>query len=450
MAVDPAYDMPFPYYIAPGSFGAGQAVPTAGPFDAPLVQLPCVNAEWQRIILGCIDQLRNWPNFGNLTPSAAIAALGQVEALRVAMAGSGACCVPTELRLQNCVLQSSQDGGSTWTDVTNWASGFPSCVQSNIPSPVPLLPPGQTTSQHACNIAGFIARQICQESMTQAVSSLNNNLDGLHYAQSVLATFGWAFPLTTAALDALAVVYQAYADIERSLLTAASVDESLFSAVTCAIYGVIASHGYIDATNFASVATAIGAVSYGTPGVISAIHDYFVNLGEPNIRNAENAGALVDEDCSGCAGPWCNELDFTTNGGPFSPAIAGYGHWVNGTGWVGDSIPANGDVELFLVANTSPAQQWTGINLRYKTTGPQGGTPSLVQTVVSGGVTFNHHFDPGAFPAGNEVRYAFPAVGVDTFYIWITATAGSSIVATLLQNSGLPPVPAGIIPCTTP
>lgn len=53
--------------------------------------------------------------------------LGQVTDLIVALGTAGACM----FRLTaSCMLQYSLDGGTTWTDVTDWGINFPLCVRS--------------------------------------------------------------------------------------------------------------------------------------------------------------------------------------------------------------------------------------------------------------------------------------------------------------------------------
>ena len=79
-------------------------------------------------MIGALLQLLQPPAWDITDPTRMSEVLGQVTDLIVALGTAGACM----FRLTNtCLLQYSLDGGSTWTDVTDWALNFPLCVRAN-------------------------------------------------------------------------------------------------------------------------------------------------------------------------------------------------------------------------------------------------------------------------------------------------------------------------------
>lgn len=81
-------------------------------------------------ITGSLLQLLQPPTWAITDPSRMSEVLGQVTDLIVALGTAGPCM----FRLTaSCLLQYSLDGGTTWTDVTDWATNFPTCVAINTP-----------------------------------------------------------------------------------------------------------------------------------------------------------------------------------------------------------------------------------------------------------------------------------------------------------------------------
>jgi hypothetical protein len=79
-------------------------------------------------IVGSLLQLLQPPAWAITDPTRMSEVLGQVTDLIIALGTAGACM----FRLTaDCLLQYSLDSGTTWTDVTDWATNFPLCVRSN-------------------------------------------------------------------------------------------------------------------------------------------------------------------------------------------------------------------------------------------------------------------------------------------------------------------------------
>jgi hypothetical protein len=78
-------------------------------------------------IVGSLLQLLQPPAWAITDAARMSEVLGQVTDLILAIGTAGPCM----FRLTDtCGLQYSLDGGTTWTDVTGWATNFPLCVRS--------------------------------------------------------------------------------------------------------------------------------------------------------------------------------------------------------------------------------------------------------------------------------------------------------------------------------
>lgn len=333
--IDPAFDTPFADYGQVGSFIAPVALPPLGPLDGTLVNLPCINPDWLLLVLGCVDQLRNRSSWlASYTDAQIVAILGAVEELRIALQMANPCCTVALQLTPGCVLQYSTDGGATWTDVAGWAANFSECVKrSQIPG-VPLLPPGSSTGQRACNIAGYLANFVVKEAIQQAINGYNTNLSLLNFAANLAAvTFAFDLPWTTAFIYAAYDLYKVITAGTIADFTAAAADTTLWSNVTCAIYNAIKADSQVTRSNYPAMLAAVCGVSYAHPEVVAAICTYLTDLGVDGVLSLQAAGALDTVDCSGCGGTWCYKFDYTA-GDQGSQVYPTYdGHFVAGTGW---------------------------------------------------------------------------------------------------------------------
>jgi hypothetical protein len=320
---DPGWDMPRQNWLQQGSFETGEIPLAYDPDAEPLICLPPINRYWLPLILGCLDQLRNPSTWIASSDSALNTILDRSNRL-MQMVGERADCVSCPLlRLNDCVLESSCDGGTTWVAAAGWADNFANCVSNVIIPPIPPNPGPSPIDQHACNIAGYIAAEILQASITKAVNDYNTGRTQLQFANDVLQDIAFAFPLTALAVDAFVLLYNEYTALTIGDFTTASTDPVLWGDVTCAIYSAIRTTGYIDAANLPTVVSNICAISYTSSTVITAICNFVSALQLSDWQGFQNVGALDDVDCSGCASPpssWCWTWDFTgsTNGWGFS------------------------------------------------------------------------------------------------------------------------------------
>jgi hypothetical protein len=307
---DPGWDMPRINWQQQGSFETGEIPLAFDPDAGPLICLPPINVHWLPLILGCLDQLRNPSTWITSSDASLNTILDRANRL-MQMVGERAPCFMYQLRFtSSCVLQFSTDGGATWTDVDGWDANFANCVAGVIIPPIPPNPGPSPIDQHACNIAGYIATEIIQLSITTAVNDFNAHVAQIQYAQDILLTVAYAFPLTALALDAFAVLYGEYTALTIGDFTTASTDPVLWGDITCAIYEAIRTTGYIDAANVGTVVSNICAISYTSSTVITAICNFVGSLQLQDWQAFQNVGAFDDVDCFGCASPpgWCYEF----------------------------------------------------------------------------------------------------------------------------------------------
>lgn len=240
-----------------------------------------------------------------------------------------------EMRLQDCVLQLSCDGGATWTDVPGWSAGFSGCVTSVITPPVPPNPGGGSADTRACNLAGYLAKEFIQKTMRAAYTVINGGLDQLAFAKDIATLIAFPFPLTYIAINALYDVFNYWEGQSLAEINAASSDALLWSDVTCAIYSAIKTVGYVNATNFTAVATNLAGITYTYSWVAPSLHNFWNELGLTNIQGLQDVGALDVVDCSACRPPvadWCYEFDFTASDGGWSILNAD-AVYTPGVGW---------------------------------------------------------------------------------------------------------------------
>ena len=225
-------------------------------------------------------------------------------------------------RLENCQLQYSNDGGVTWTTVSGFStSELQLCLQGT-----PGNPQGVTIAQQACNVAGWLAQNVLQGSLSNAATSIGA---GATLLDAVLSLGGLAFGFA-ALLDpfvlAAAAFYTAAIAIGATLLNSAAADSTLREDLTCAIYSAISTTGYVTGTNISAVLTNINDITYGTPGIVGLIHDYVANLGIVGINGIQAEGSLFGADCSECAPPaGCVAMDGAIIGTGVTYAATGPG-----------------------------------------------------------------------------------------------------------------------------
>lgn len=304
---DPAWDMPRINWQQQGSFEVGELALTANPDDEPLVCLPSINEHWLPIVLGCLDQLRN-PSTWVVADDDAMAEILYKVGRLLQMFGARADCMCTLVRLESCQLQTSCDNGTTWTTVPGWDPGFAECVQEQIPViGLPPNPGDEAPDQFACSIAGYLANDVILKALTQAITSITDDIALLGFG-TVIVDLIPEFVLVTAAFTAFTIIYTAISEGTIADYEAARDDPLLWHDVQCAIYGCIVGDGYVKPGNFACIVAAIGAIPYIHSDVISLLVSFVEALGATGLAQlSQRAGLVPGADCSDCGDTWCYE-----------------------------------------------------------------------------------------------------------------------------------------------
>lgn len=390
-----------------GSFVSPVPAPNAEPGAAPTV---CVqfSAVWLPYVLGALFQLVQ-PSAYQAASAGYADAVGQAQGLMAIFSEGGVCTDMLQFQFTDtCGLQYSLDGGVTWIEVPGWDTFAPSCFTGPVGATgatgaaggftpgVPPIQPGQSTSDLACSVAGYIAQTIIRAGM-------QHEIDGIDAAHTVidiataLITFWIGGPVVAVvATNAVNALYGLILGGTESDYTDALADDLLWSDVTCAIYTATQGDGYVTDANFAAVQAAIAAIVYVHSDVITAISEYIDQLGASGLAGLQIPGALQISDCSGCADN-ANALLFVRGtdtivtldddivvGGSWS-----FGGWFTGMGsFLTETIVIGG-------YNGTAVTQWD----IYATSAGQylqGYLQSLTDDVVVGGPPAidagNHHF----------------------------------------------------------
>ena len=101
--------------------------PTALPADSPTVCVP-INVAWLPFVVGAVAQLlqpQTWNGVG--------VSIQEMQARATDLLAqfiNADPCVQFAIRfVSGCALQTSLDGGTTWTTVPGWLENFPACVE---------------------------------------------------------------------------------------------------------------------------------------------------------------------------------------------------------------------------------------------------------------------------------------------------------------------------------
>lgn len=334
---DPAWDMPQRNWVQQGSFESGTIPPFVEPDEGTPICIGPIAREWLYVVLGAIDQLRNPSTWIIADDDVLYTTLRRVDKLKEIIAVSEGCVPPVQMRLNSeCVLQYSNDGGATWIDTTDWAANFPGCVKSNFPPPVPVNPPDNPPGQEACNIATWLGRQILIAALKQRSTdrTANNNVSD-SVANIIHAVF-FNIPFIDDLTNATNYMVQTTNPETAADVAAAATDAGFEAAVIKAIFDAIHVVGFVNASNFATVAANIAAISYPAHAWAPImIANFWTNLGLATIRQMQSEGTVTDGDCSAYDTPWCYRWDFASNDGGWQEFYPGdqYGVYAAGVGW---------------------------------------------------------------------------------------------------------------------
>jgi hypothetical protein len=447
MDFDEAGDMPLANWSQQGSFECGSIPPIVEPDAGTQVCLGPIAREWIPWIAGAVDQLRNPSAWIVADDTAMYHTLRRVDTLMGLLFGGSGCEVPVMTRLDNCVLETSNDGGTTWTAVPGWADNFGQCVRDNVPPPIPPNPGADPIEQHACNLAGYLATEIIQLSMARMVSGITLMDPEVKIVRDIIDLLPGASLVLDTMTTSLSDFYNTVTGGTLSHYSDASTDGALWSAVTCAIYNAIRTVGYVNAANFAAVAVAIGAVSYAHAEVVNAIAFYFVQIGLPGIQALQVVGAIDTIDCTDCGG-WCYEFDFTTAAGGWVTYTPGVTVWTNGVGFVGSFVVAQGGSEVAIFLTLPHDLFLTDCSVNFRLQDNQG--------IAFRGIDLNldgvNVVEATGFPTVGDGAivghtFALGAIG-DTIYVIARSTGGmSNAIFENVELRGTGPNPFGVTNC---
>jgi hypothetical protein len=407
------------------SFVQPVAPPDVEPDASPLVCI-ALNADWLPYVVGALMQLAQPSTWDTSDAGLLQTTLFRVMAL-IDLIGSAAGCEPlVEFRLTTeCVMQYSTDGGATWADVAGWVTSAPGCYTgapgakgdpgdpgakgdtgttgpagTGVPAIVPNVRANSTSNQ-ACAVAGYISSAVIKAAMGRAIGGIENNETMFDFA----AFFATLIPGADLPADAMiagsALLYTAMQKGTLSDYQSAEGDPTLWTSVTDAIYGAIATDGQVDASNYDATLSAIGGVSYAHPGVVSTIHDYVAALGLSGLQQLQQYGAVASPDVTcgdvytwvfdpsigGNPGTWGNDGDCMAEYGSGGWSKQCFGgpqlliHW--------GFFDATFVESLEVIFNTEevaqdPSARAVGVNGAYDHTYPETGAGSFDTTVHVG------------------------------------------------------------------
>jgi hypothetical protein len=305
---------------------------------------------------------------------------------------------------------------------------------------VPAIPPnpaGLSTSTQACNTAGYLATDIIRASLSKVVADYNAGQTEVNIVLGLASLIPGLGLVADIAIGAGVILNNALAGAGTGPYTTALGDSTLWARVTCAIYVAISGVGYVDASNFATVAGALGAVSYADAGVISTLVAYWNSLGLTGVQAAQAAGALYTADCSGCG--WCYHWDLTAGQGGWS-VLYGVGHYEAGVGFVADS---GGSSEgIYMGRSDIPAQALASIALTMTHPTDTATPESDIELHHAGATSGVIYFAPANSAAPQTVTLDLSASIADFVQIYLHpagTTARVIITGITLRGSGANP-----------
>ena len=416
---DTQWGMPGQPWHQQGSF-IDPATPPLDDVDAgSLVQLPCVNKDWVKLICGSLDQLRNPTTWGDLPDSSMSQVLDRVDKL-LHMIGSspGVLCVNPVVSLAfDCtdgLVATLADGSNV--PVTGWNANFCTCSTACIIPPTPPNPGTTPHDQHACNIAGFLAVGVLQATIAIAQGFANIATEVGNFVAQVSTQLAAAYPEAVLIIDAAHFFWDEYVAGVRSHFTDASTDTVLWSDVTCAIFSAIRAAGYVTASNLAAVQANICAVSYTHADVITALCAFVDHLPLLAWQAMQAPGALDDVDCSSCPTAWCWETNLLTSSAGFS-TYHGCAFYTSGVGWQSCYYATDNDTQILITASLGRTVSITSIH--WQEIAHSSNIHGFNRWELWLGGTFVTEWSIDATPDGTLHTYAPPGTGPwtgDTVY----------------------------------
>lgn len=291
------------------SFVESVAAPSSEPDAAPLVCLS-FNADWLPYVIGGLMQLAQRTTWSG-DASTVQDALDRVQLL-MSIFGTAEVCAMVSWRFTvDCVLQFSEDGGSTWTDTPGWDTFAPTCFAGPPGDTGPIGPPGLVATpptnpqdapvaQQACNIAAYLANHVLKSSVQTVydqVVAANSLFNIVELLIPTIFAGDFVAGLIVAAGAALYNIIQAST---LSDFSSALADDDLWLSIACAIYTAIGSVGYVTDGNYAALRAGVDAVAFAHSDVHDAVLAYLDGLGAAGLEGLQNIGSTYVGDCSAC------------------------------------------------------------------------------------------------------------------------------------------------------
>jgi hypothetical protein len=349
------------------------------------------------------------------------------------------------VRLSDCVLQESSDGGSTWTDVLGW-DGFCVCVQ-NCESPIgipPVPPGGPSGDQLTCNLAWYLVNEVLILAIQKQIANVAADNILFNVAHEIALTLvGVGFVWTEVFISAVQIIYNA---VQGELLTdmeAAITDVNLLHDLQCCIYSNIRATGQVSEANFPGILSCISAITYSEADVLGVFHDFIEAIGWRGLAAlGQPAGSVVNQDCTDCLVPahdWCRDFDFTVSNYTWNTS-EGRGDYIPGYGFNG-----NGTIGFDSLVAVSPGFASTtivAIELWWASGGHADSTAHRKITYDSGTPDLFYHGLPLSGPASfHTLSVATHAMTV--FRVWLennpTTGGGASLFRAKVYGLGAMP-----------
>jgi hypothetical protein len=167
--------------------------------------------------------------------------------------------------------------------------------------------------------------------MGKAVTAVQDDLELISLAVSIGSLIP-EFVLVRLGVDAIATIYGYVSEGTLSDYEDALTNAPLLSDLICAIYGCIATDGYVTSTNFSCICSSVGAITSAPSDVITAIVGFLTSLGATGTAQVSQvAGLETGANCTAC-GAWCYHWSFAGSAAEWAATAGnpGNGSWESG------------------------------------------------------------------------------------------------------------------------
>ncbi len=430
--------------------------PDSGIFDAPYVCIR-INMGWLTHIIGVLQvllELDAWTG----TDEQQYDAKQEIEKLLASMedeCGEGLPPLVTSFRFtEECVLQYSNDNGTTWSDIPGWSAFAEACFKGDpgedgadgedgapgLPgqdgedgecldcgNPYDDTPPPDETPSDGlrCGVAINVAKEL-RVKWNESYDYLGVNV-GLGIVGIVAGIIQLLTPTGVTQVTGVATLITSFVTLILSIegfFEGNAFDDATEERYRCELYCLLDQDGLITPEIFASWKAFIAgdqANNFQAPaiaellGIVPFEYWQFVGYTSPEI----NAAACEDCDC----GPWCYTFHFNATDGGFS-GIAGAnpdGVYVGGSGWQAEYLASQSIVQM-AIHRTFSASQVTEVTAVFDATAGTNNETNFYRLRINNGGTNLHQWEinpattgtgltlGGAFTEATATEVTFAAV----------------------------------------